>query len=59
MKTQSILSVLFFSAASLLSPSFARCEDKVDLKTVKYDGLAETINKLKGKVVVVDFWADF
>jgi hypothetical protein len=33
--------------------------DRVDVKTVKYEGLSDTIKKLKGKVVVVDFWADF
>lgn len=31
-------------------------EPEVTLKVVKYDGLAETIRKLRGKVVVVDFW---
>jgi hypothetical protein len=49
----------FLTAVLLFMPSSARCEDKIDLKAMKYDGLAETINGLKGKVVVVDFWADF
>ncbi len=31
---------------------------KVELKVVKYDELKESIKKFKGKVVVVDFWAD-
>jgi thiol-disulfide isomerase/thioredoxin len=34
-------------------------EPKVAVRTVKYDGLLETLNNLKGKVVIVDFWADF
>jgi len=34
-------------------------EADVKLQVVKYAGLAETVSKLKGKVVVVDFWADF
>jgi hypothetical protein len=33
-------------------------QSKVDLKVVKYDELKEAIKKFKGKVVVVDFWAD-
>src|SRR5579884_3721763 len=31
---------------------------KVDLKVVKYDGLADTVRQLRGKVVVVDFWGN-
>jgi hypothetical protein len=34
-------------------------QDKVELKVVKYAGLADTIKQLKGKVIVVDFWADY
>lgn len=33
-------------------------QGKVELKVVKYDELKEAIKKFKGKVVVVDFWAD-
>ncbi len=29
------------------------------LQSVKYDALTDAIRKLKGKVVVVDFWADY
>jgi len=29
------------------------------LKVVKYDGLAEEILKHRGKVILVDFWADY
>ena len=44
-------------AGLLLLPGAARAEDKVDVKVVKYAGLTDTVGKLKGKVVVVDFWA--
>jgi len=36
----------------------ALAENKVETKVVKYVGLADAIKQLKGKVVVVDFWAD-
>jgi hypothetical protein len=41
-------------AASLV----AGADDPVDLKVVKYAGLGDIIKSFKGKVVVVDFWAD-
>jgi hypothetical protein len=37
----------------------ATAQDKVDVKVVKYDDLTTTIKKLKGKVIVIDFWADW
>jgi thiol-disulfide isomerase/thioredoxin len=33
--------------------------EPVSIRIVKYDELGESIRKLKGQVVVVDFWADF
>ncbi len=33
-------------------------QPQVELKVVKYDQLKQAIQKFKGKVVVVDFWAD-
>ncbi len=33
-------------------------QSQVELKVVKYDQLKQAIQKFKGKVVVVDFWAD-
>ncbi len=33
-------------------------ETKIQIKVAKYDDLTKTINGLKGKVVLVDFWAD-
>ena len=47
------LSALFV----LAGPAFA--QDKVEVKVAKYDELATTIKKLKGKVIVIDFWADW
>jgi thiol-disulfide isomerase/thioredoxin len=45
--------------AILCIPLSAFAEDKVEVKVVKYPELGATIKKLKGKVVVVDFWADW
>jgi len=50
--------------ALLLAQAPARPQDggkgaDVTLKVVKYDGLAEEVAKHRGKVVVVDFWADY
>jgi hypothetical protein len=44
--------------AMLLSADSAS-EAKVELKVVKYQELGSAVRKLAGKVVVVDFWADF
>jgi len=32
---------------------------EVSIKAVKYAGLGDTIRQLRGKVVVVDFWATY
>lgn len=34
-------------------------EKKIELTTVKYDGLKQEILKHRGKVVIVDFWATY
>jgi thiol-disulfide isomerase/thioredoxin len=34
-------------------------DDAVTLNVVKYDGLKQEVLRHRGKVVVVDFWADF
>src|SRR5262245_24053322 len=49
----------------LMLGAFALCaagavpaqEKKIEMTTVKYDGLKQEILKHRGKVVVVDFWA--
>ena len=38
-------------------PAFG--QDKVEVKVAKYDDLTATIKKHKGKVIVIDFWADW
>ena len=49
--------------AAFLFRGTARTQDPgkgdVTLKVVKYDGLADELLKHRGKVVVVDFWADY
>jgi hypothetical protein len=51
-----LVGCLMLGSASFLA---ARPDDgKVEVKVVKYDALRKTITDLKGKIVVVDFWAD-
>jgi hypothetical protein len=40
----------------LLRP-LALAEEKIRVKVVKYDELANAVRQSKGKVVVVNFWA--
>jgi hypothetical protein len=44
----------------LLSTAFAAsgADDAVKVQVVKYAGLGDVIKLNKGKVIVVDFWAD-
>jgi hypothetical protein len=37
----------------------ASVQNKVDIKVVKYPELAKNIKQLKGKVIVMDLWADW
>jgi hypothetical protein len=49
-------------ALLLLAGGAARTQEKgggVDLKVVKYTGLAEEVAKHRGKIVVVDFWGTY
>jgi hypothetical protein len=41
-----------------LAPATRAEEGKVTLKVVKYDALTKMIAAQKGKVIVIDFWAD-
>jgi hypothetical protein len=34
-------------------------EEKIGVKVVKYAGLAQAVKQFRGKVVVIDFWADW
>jgi thiol-disulfide isomerase/thioredoxin len=50
---------LLLSAAAA-PPSSAQAQDAaVDIKVVKFSGVEEAVKQNKGKVVVVDFWADY
>lgn len=46
-------------AITLSSGAGSQEKTAVELKVVKYDGLAEAIVKNRGKVVLVDFWANY
>jgi hypothetical protein len=59
MATISRLSGSAILAMLTLAVGSARAEDKVEVKVVKYADLAKTVKHLKGKVVVVDFWAEW
>jgi hypothetical protein len=49
----------FLSLGNRPSPARGQVEEgTIDLKTVNLDGLKDLIKQQKGKVVVVDFWAD-
>src|ERR1043166_2996700 len=50
-----------FAALSLLLVAVGRPtnDGKVTVTVVKYDGLTEVVKKSKGKVLVLDFWADY
>lgn len=56
-------SLLTTLAALTLAVSAAadppKAEAKVTVKVVKYEGLTELIKQNRGKVTVVDFWADY
>jgi hypothetical protein len=45
-------------AAATQAPSSAEPAD-IGLRPVKYSELATLVRALKGKVVVVDFWAEY
>lgn len=38
-------------------PALVRSQERIDVKVVKYAGLAKEIVGLRGYVVVVDIWA--
>jgi hypothetical protein len=44
-------------AVLLVSCGELKATDEVAVKVVKYTDLAQIVSQLKGKVVVIDFWA--
>jgi thiol-disulfide isomerase/thioredoxin len=58
MKRKRLLAALVLVAIALAADP-PRAGDAGRLQAVKYDELTDAIRKLKGKVVVVDFWADY
>src|SRR5437016_5580482 len=50
-----LIGLMTFGFAVWAGPSLPA----VSVSVIKYDGLTEAIRGLKGKVVVVDFWADY
>jgi thiol-disulfide isomerase/thioredoxin len=42
-----------------VGPALVGAADKVKVRVVKYPELAETIRQNKGKVIIVDFWAEW
>ena len=55
----SVLIGVCFGLALLAVPAGRGQESEVTLKAVKYAEMGAIVKQLKGKVVVVDFWADF
>lgn len=54
----SLLALALVSALAAPLAAEQAGDAKVTLKLAKYDELTRTLEGLKGKVVVVDFWAD-
>jgi len=54
-----VLIGLLFSFVHLVGQSFAQTALNVQLQIVKYGELAEAVRAQKGKVLVIDVWADF
>src|SRR3954469_11639498 len=53
------LHLLAVVAVSVAVPAFADPPAAVAVQVVKYDGLSALVKQHRGKVVVVDFWADY
>lgn len=46
-------------AGAMAALALGQPQEKIELTVVKYDALSDAINNLKGKVVVVDVWANW
>ncbi len=53
------LTSLAVAASLVLVTGTARAAQKIEAQPVSLADLSRTIKDLRGKVVVVDFWADF
>jgi thiol-disulfide isomerase/thioredoxin len=51
--------ILLSCMGTLAAAAVAAPPTAVTVKVVRYDGLSELVKQHKGKVVVVDFWADY
>lgn len=56
--TMKQLAILVALLALCTAPG-PQAADSVKCEVVKYDGLTDAVKKLRGKVVVIDCWADF
>jgi hypothetical protein len=59
MRTVVSVACLLAATAVLVQGGLAQSTGMVDVKKVKWAGLADFIKANKGKVIVVDFWADY
>jgi len=50
---------LLAATAVVVQGALAQSTGMVEVKKVKWAGLADFIKVNKGKVIVVDFWADY
>ena len=54
-----LLAILIAPVAAIVAPRPMAAPPAVTLETVKYDDLGDRVSSLQGRVVVVDFWADY
>ena len=61
MHTRTLIRGFILGIALLSPPAFSQPpgDAKVAVRVVRYDGLTDAIKQQRGKVVVVDFWADY
>jgi hypothetical protein len=50
------MTYLGLAAGLLLAAATAWAQQKIDARVVDYNGLADVVNKNRGKVVYVEFW---
>jgi hypothetical protein len=53
------IGLIVAAASFVLTTGFARAEPAVTLQPVKYGDLAAAVRALRGKIVVVDVWAEY